>query len=85
MSRLAQSVFFPAVLAALLTGCALPGRVAAPSGMGPTEAREMIVRLSPPSTVNRAGWAMDIYAVVTTLEVPATPENLCAVLAVTEQ
>jgi Protein of unknown function (DUF1615) len=69
----------------LLTGCALPGRVAEPSGMGPTEAREVIVRLLPPSTVDRAGWATDIYAALATLELPATPANLCAVLAVTEQ
>ena len=53
--------------------------------MGPTEAREAIVRLMPPSTVDRAGWATDVYAALATLELPATPENLCAVLAVTEQ
>ena len=53
--------------------------------MGPTEAREAIVRLLPPSTADRAGWAADVYAALATLELPATPENLCAVLAVTEQ
>ena len=53
--------------------------------MGPTEAREAVVRLLPPSTADRAGWAADVYAALATLELPATPENLCAVLAVTEQ
>jgi hypothetical protein len=53
--------------------------------MGPTEAREIIARLVPPSTVDRAGWAADVYAALATLELPATAENLCAVLAVTEQ
>ena len=79
------AAFCAAVLAALLAGCALPGRVAEPSGMGPTEAREAIVRLLPPSTDDRAGWATDIHAALATLELPSTPENLCAVLAVTEQ
>ncbi|HYN62534.1 MAG TPA: DUF1615 family protein [Rubrivivax sp.] len=53
--------------------------------MGPTEAREVIVRLLPPITVDRAGWAVDVYAALATLDLPATAENLCAVLAVTEQ
>ena len=69
----------------MLAGCALPGRVAEPSGMGPTQAREAIVRTLPPSTADRVGWAADVYAALATLELPATPEHLCAVLAVTEQ
>ena len=74
-----------AILALLLAGCALPGRVAEPAGMGPTEARETIARLLPSATVDRAGWAADVYAALATLELPATPANVCAVLAVTEQ
>ncbi len=53
--------------------------------MGPTAAREAIVRLLPPNTDDRAGWAADIHAALATLELPSTPDNLCAVLAVTEQ
>jgi len=53
--------------------------------MGPTEAREAIVRLLPPSTDDRAGWAADIHAALASLALPSTPQNLCAVLAVTEQ
>jgi hypothetical protein len=70
---------------ALLAGCAQPGRVAEPTGMGPTQARETIQRLLPPNTEDRAGWAADIHAALATLELPSTPDNLCAVLAVTEQ
>ena len=85
MSRLAYPVFYAAVLAALLAGCASPGRITELSGMGPTEAREVIIRLLPPSTVDRAGWAADVHAALATLELPSIPQNLCAVLAVTEQ
>jgi hypothetical protein len=34
---------------------------------------------------DRAGWAADVHAALATLELPSTPQNLCAVLAVTEQ
>jgi hypothetical protein len=69
----------------LLTACASPGHIAEPAVLGPTEAREAIVRLLPPNMVDRAGWAADVYAALATLDLPATPEYLCAVLAVTEQ
>ena len=85
MSKLACLTAFAAVLASLLAGCASPGRVAEPDGMGPTEARELVVRLLPSGTADRAGWAADVYAALATLELPATPQNLCAVLAVTDQ
>mgnify|MGYP001247379338 CR=1 FL=1 len=73
------------VAATLLAGCALPGRMAEPQGLGPTEAREAILRALPPNTDDRTGWAADIHAALATLELPSTPDNLCAVLAVTEQ
>ncbi len=73
------------VVTTLLAGCAQPGRMAEPQGMGPTEAREALLRVLPPGTDDRAGWAADIHAALATLELPSTPENLCAVLAVTEQ
>lgn len=71
--------------AVLLAGCAVPGRMAEPQGMGPTEAREAILRVLPERLDDRAGWAADIHAALATLELPSTPENLCAVMAVTEQ
>jgi hypothetical protein len=86
MSRPTPVSFFATVFVlALLAGCAQPGHMAEPQGMGPTEAREAIARLLPPNTEDRAGWAIDIHAALATLELPSTPENLCAVLAITEQ
>ena len=71
--------------AALLAGCAVPGPMSAPVGMGPTEAREALLRVLPPSIDDRSGWATDLHAALSTLELPSTPEHLCALLAVTEQ
>jgi len=85
MARSALAVVAAAALAVLLVGCAAPGGVAEPAGMGPTEARAAIVRLLPAGLADRAGWASDIHAALATLELPSTPANLCAVLAVAEQ
>lgn len=81
-----RSAFAAAALAAaLLVGCAAPGPMSAPVGMGPTEAREALLRVLPPSIDDRSGWATDLHAALSTLELPSTPEHLCALLAVTEQ
>jgi hypothetical protein len=85
MPRQVGAALSSAALAILLAGCASQGRLAEPAGMGPTEAREAIVRLLPAGTADRAGWAADVYAALATLELPATAQNVCAVLAVTEQ
>src|SRR5512134_239279 len=85
MSRHAQAASSVALLVALLAGCAQPGRVAEPTGLGPTEAREAVQRLLPPNVDDRAGWATDIHAALATLELPSTADNLCAVMAITEQ
>ena len=69
----------------LLAGCALPGRLAEPQGLGPTEAREAVLRVLPATLDDRAGWAADVHAALATQAIPSTPENLCAVLAVAEQ
>ena len=71
-------------LAALLAGCAQPG-LREPQGLGPTEAREAVLRVLPATTEDRAGWAADVHAALATQELPSTPEHLCAVLAITEQ
>ncbi|MCC7458502.1 MAG: DUF1615 domain-containing protein [Nitrospira sp.] len=70
---------------ATLSACSLPGRIEEPAGLGPTEARAAILRVLPASTTDRTGWATDIHAALSALELPSTPQNLCAVLAVTEQ
>jgi hypothetical protein len=71
--------------AVVLAGCAGPGRPPEPVGMGPTQARAAVQRVLPPGTDDAPGWAADVHAALATLELPSTPENLCAVLAVTEQ
>jgi hypothetical protein len=73
------------LVAAVLVGCAQPGRMAEPTGFGPTAAREAILRVLPANVDDRNGWATDIHAALATLELPSTPGNLCAVIAVTEQ
>ena len=67
----------------LLAGCASQGsRDAAPK---PDQVKAQIVRLLPASTVDRQGWANDIYSAFAAQAIPATSQNLCSVLAVTEQ
>ena len=44
-----------------------------------------IMRLLPATLPDRAGWAADIYAAFATQGIAPSPENVCAVLAVTEQ
>lgn len=68
----------------MLAGCATSdGDAGRPTSK--EDVRALIARLLPPTTADRSGWAADIYAAFTTLDIPPTPENICAVLAVTEQ
>src|SRR6187455_1110443 len=78
---LALAVFALAVLA----GCASepsPGTAPAPR---PEEVRAQIVSLLPPTLADRPGWAVDIYAALAAMRIEPRIENVCAVLAVTEQ
>ena len=69
----------------LLAGCATSDGDAGRPGLNAVEARALIVRLLPSNLADRQGWATDIYAAFATQDLALTPENLCAVLAVTEQ
>lgn len=51
----------------------------------PDVARAEIVKRIPAATKNRDGWAIDIFAAFEALEIRPTAENICAVVAVTEQ
>jgi len=51
----------------------------------PDLVRSEIVRLLPPSVSDRQGWATDIYTAFETQKIDPTVQNLCSVLAVTEQ
>jgi Protein of unknown function (DUF1615) len=49
------------------------------------EGRARVNRLLPASVADRNGWAADIYTAFATLQIAPTPENICAVVAITEQ
>ncbi|MBK5512919.1 DUF1615 domain-containing protein [Pseudomonas sp. TH15] len=76
----------PITLAALLVlgGCASQ-RSDEPAPRAPNEVKAEIVRLLPAKTADREGWATDIYAAFVAQDISPTTQNLCAVLAVTEQ
>jgi uncharacterized protein DUF1615 len=53
--------------------------------MTAAEGRAMVSRLLPDGVADRSGWATDIYAAIATLDIAPSPENLCAVVAITGQ
>jgi Protein of unknown function (DUF1615) len=79
-----QSACLVAACAAALAACAIDRRDEGPQ-LTPTQARALIARLLPPAVTDRGGWATDIHAAFATLHIATTPENVCAVIAVTEQ
>ena len=60
-----------------------------PPASGPAltaaQGRALVTRLIPEQTSDRAGWATDLYAAIAALEIPPTPENVCAAVAVIQQ
>ncbi len=76
------------LLAALaaLAGCAIPQSQAPERApMTALEGRALVASLLPPSLADRNGWAADIYAAMTALEIRPRADNICAVVAITEQ
>lgn len=65
---------------AVLAGCAAqrPQLTAA-------EGRALVASFMPASLSDKEGWAADIYTPMAVLEIPLTPDNICAILSVTEQ
>jgi hypothetical protein len=51
----------------------------------PDAARARIEQLLPANVPSRAGWAVDIFTAMEALKIAPSPENICAVVAVTEQ
>ncbi|HKE47860.1 MAG TPA: DUF1615 domain-containing protein [Rhodanobacteraceae bacterium] len=82
MKRLWIALPFVTIVA-LLAGCATQ-TVQAPSRR-PSDVRAEIVRLLPSSTRDREGWAMDITAAFSALDVDPSTSNVCATLAVIGQ
>lgn len=68
-----------------LAGCTAGPTLRETPAISPTIARAAIVQLLPPKLADRSGWAVDIYAGFAAMEIPPTPENICAVIAITEQ
>jgi hypothetical protein len=76
----------PALVIALLAlaGCATQPGVS-PEARRPAEVRAEIVRLLPATTHDREGWATDITAAFSALDVDPDTSNVCAALAVIGQ
>jgi Protein of unknown function (DUF1615) len=55
------------------------------SGPTPDEIRTKLIRLIPATVKDREGWAADIQYALTSLKIEGSSQNLCSVLAVTEQ
>ncbi|VVO47730.1 DUF1615 domain-containing protein [Pseudomonas fluorescens] len=68
----------------LLAGCGSQ-RTLEPPVRKPAEVKAEIVRLMPAKTTDRQGWATDIYAAFAAQNIYPSTQNLCSVLAVTEQ
>lgn len=69
----------------VLAGCASDPRIDRSVGPSPAERRAAIQQLLPSGLADRTGWATDIDVAFATLDIAPTPENVCAVVAVTEQ
>jgi hypothetical protein len=70
------------VFVALLGGCATQEQAPPPRH---DQLPGQIVALLPATVPDRPGWAADIYAAFATQGIASSRENVCAVLAVTEQ
>ncbi|WP_439125098.1 MAG: DUF1615 domain-containing protein [Pseudomonas rhizophila] len=72
-------------LTALLTLAGCGSRQTQEPERQPAEVKAQIVRLLPAKTVDREGWATDIYVAFAAQQISPTTQNICSVLAVTEQ
>ena len=69
---------------ALVSACTSTQRAREPP-INPDVARAEIAKLLPAKIANRDGWAIDIFAAFDALSITPTTQNVCAVIAVTEQ
>jgi hypothetical protein len=71
---------------AVITGCATDEiRAPVDRPMSATDGRALVGALLPPGMADRGGWATDIYGAMAALELSPTAENICAIVAITEQ
>lgn len=73
------------LVAVLLAGCASREPTPETPALRPVEARALIAKLLPAQTAGREAWATDIYAAFAALGLATTPDNICAVVGITEQ
>ncbi len=73
--------------ALVLAGCASVTDTARPTGprLSAADARALITRLLPDSVRDKPGWASDIYAALSSLDLAPSPENMCASIAIAGQ
>jgi hypothetical protein len=79
MQRL-RSAVLGALVAVLIAGCA-----AQRPAMTAAEARSLIAGYLPSTLSDKEGWAADIYTPMSVLELPLTPDNICAIVSISEQ
>ncbi|WP_281281072.1 DUF1615 domain-containing protein [Peristeroidobacter soli] len=68
---------------AFISSCSTP--VVREPAVDPDVARAQIVKRIAATVKNREVWAVDIFAAFEALSIRPTPENICSVIAVTEQ
>ena len=68
----------------VLAGCGSQ-RTQEPAARSPAEVKAEIMRLLPTKAADPQGWATDIQVAFTAQDISPTTQNLCSVLAVTEQ
>jgi hypothetical protein len=74
------------VVATGLAGCAINAPPAAETPrLTAAQGRAFVSRLLPATLSDRNGWATDIFAAMAALDIAATAENACAVIAIAEQ
>jgi hypothetical protein len=69
----------------LLAGCAADTSRREAPAMTAAEGRALVGSLLPKGVADREGWAVDIYAAMAALQVQPRVDNICAVVAITEQ
>jgi hypothetical protein len=79
MHRLLKTLALAVAISSLLTGCQQS------TGPTPEQTRAQLNKLLPKTVKDREGWAADIQYAFTTLKIDPSNENLCSVLAITEQ
>lgn len=78
--RIAFTFACLSLMLGLLSGCD-----SGPPPPTPEQVRAQLKRLMPASVNDRTGWAADIQAAFAALEIEPSAQNLCSVLAITEQ